>query len=93
MCSIVLRSLFLNLILLMSDIVTGAHVCKSDGHFADEDDCTKYYHCANGRALPSFCPAGLFWNQGKHANTCIEVTCYLYNIPHAIRRSQNLSKI
>lgn len=46
--------------------VSGAFVCPQDGHFGDEDDCSKYYHCANGRPLPGFCPDGLFWNQGQN---------------------------
>ena len=39
--------------------------CPSDGHFADENDCTKYYHCANGRSNPGYCPSGLFWDNGE----------------------------
>ena len=36
--------------------------CPSDGHFADENDCTKYYHCANGRPYPGHCPSSTFWD-------------------------------
>ena len=43
----------------------GVFVCKEDGHFGDEVDCSKYWHCANGRPMPGYCPGGLFWNQGK----------------------------
>ena len=39
--------------------------CPQDGHFGDPDDCTKFYRCAHGTALPDFCPNGLFWNRGK----------------------------
>ena len=40
-------------------------VCPSDGHFADPEDCTRFFRCANGHFWPQFCPASLFWNQGK----------------------------
>ena len=41
-------------------------VCPSDGHFADPEDCTRFFRCANGHSWPQFCPASLFWNQGKY---------------------------
>ncbi len=44
-------------------------VCVQDGHFGDDDDCTKYYHCANGRPSEGHCPAGLFWSKGKRASS------------------------
>lgn len=54
------------LFLVLTSQVQAAFVCKSDGHFGDENDCTKFYHCANGRAMGGFCPTGLLWNQGNH---------------------------
>merc|ERR1711974_135364 len=39
--------------------------CPHDGHFGDPHDCTKYYRCAHGRALPDYCSNGLFWNQAS----------------------------
>ena len=49
---------------LASSAQADAFRCPSDGHFADENDCTKYYHCANGRSNPGYCPSGLFWDNG-----------------------------
>ncbi|TRY63248.1 hypothetical protein TCAL_05770 [Tigriopus californicus] len=51
------------LFLTLAGQVRAKFTCKSDGHFGDENDCTKFYHCANGRAMGGFCPAGLLWNQ------------------------------
>lgn len=39
-----------------------AFVCPHDGHFGDPKDCTKFYRCAHGTALPDYCPGDLFWN-------------------------------
>ena len=52
-------------LLFTSECGLSAFVCTTDGHFGDDNDCTKYYHCANGRALAGACPNGLFWNQGR----------------------------
>ena len=40
-------------------------ICPSDGHFGDPNDCTKFYKCAHGTPVIEYCPATLFWNQGK----------------------------
>ena len=56
--------IILNLLFFLN-LSNSEFICQQDGHFGDENDCSKYYHCANGRALEGFCPNGLFWNKGE----------------------------
>eukprot|EP00095_Tigriopus_kingsejongensis_P012687 maker-scaffold22_size673200-snap-gene-4.22 protein:Tk12687 transcript:maker-scaffold22_size673200-snap-gene-4.22-mRNA-1 annotation:"polysaccharide deacetylase" len=42
--------------------------CPADGHFGDQDDCSKFYQCAHDIPLVKYCPGGLFWN--SESNQC-----------------------
>lgn len=63
--------------------------CPHDGHFGDDVDCTKYYHCANDRPAPGFCPSGLFWNKATDQCDWPEVTDCTLTVEKARKLQQS----
>ncbi len=56
------------LIFVVFGFALGFRCPEPEGHFADEDDCALYHHCANNVARSGFCPAGLFFS--RHTGQC-----------------------
>ncbi|CAH1793388.1 unnamed protein product [Owenia fusiformis] len=43
-------------------------ICKTDGYFANPDDCNRFYRCVSGRVYQLSCTNGLFFNE--RSNSC-----------------------
>jgi len=55
------------LLLLLAPSLVTAFSCPGNGLFSNSNDCSKYYHCWNGRSRLKSCPPGLMFN-GKIGN-------------------------
>lgn len=51
------------------------NLCKENGTFANNTDCTMYYHCYNGEVFPDQCPEGFFFNPNLNVRNCDRRLC------------------
>ncbi|KAJ8961020.1 hypothetical protein NQ317_003949 [Molorchus minor] len=53
-----------------------AQLQKSETYLPNPDDCSSYYECKNGKALPQQCPGGTLWNEDiKNCDFAENVDC------------------
>ena len=56
---------------------------RNDGTYADDDDCTRYYHCSNGYPYRMTCSAGTVWNDQLKGCSFTYHTGAIYQYYHA----------